>query len=108
MNCISKGRAHVRYESGLKMCVAATLDEGIVVGMRSIAGNPYDGHTLKKDLEQVENLTDQRPDLAVVDRGYRDHCFEATRVLNSGSKRGLTPKLIADLRRRGKDWSHEN
>ena len=45
-------------------------------------------------------LTDQRPDLAVVDRGYRGHGVEATRVLISGKRRGLTPKLIADLRRR--------
>ncbi len=45
-------------------------------------------------------LNDQRPDLAVVDRGYRGHGVEATRVLISGTRRGLTPKLIADLRRR--------
>lgn len=44
-------------------------------------------------------LTDQRPDLAVVDRGYRGHGVEATRVLISGTRRGLTPKLVADLRR---------
>ena len=45
-------------------------------------------------------LTDQHPTLAVVDRGYRGHGVEATRVLISGTRRGLTPKLIADLRRR--------
>ena len=45
-------------------------------------------------------LTDQRPDLAVVDRGYRGHAKTRTRVLISGTRRGLTPKLIADLRRR--------
>ena len=43
---------------------------------------------------------DQRPDLAVVDRGYRGHGALKTRVLISGTRRGLTPKLIADLRRR--------
>ena len=80
--------------------MATTLDEGFVVGMRSFPGNPYDGHTLKEALEQVTILTDQRPDLAVVDRGYRGHGEEKTRVLISGTRRGLTPKLIADLRRR--------
>ena len=40
------------------------------------------------------------PDLAVVDRGYRGHGVEDTRVLISGTRHGLTPKLIADLRRR--------
>lgn len=100
VDCISKGKARVRYEFGCKVSVATTLDEGFVVGMRSFAGNPYDGHTLKEALEQVTILTDQRPDLAVVGRGYRGHGVEATRVLISGTRHGLTPKLIADLRRR--------
>lgn len=100
VDCISKGKARVRYEFGCKVSITTTLDEGFVVGMRSFPGNPYDGHTLGPALEQVEILTDQRPDLAVVDRGYRGHGVEATRVLISGSRRGLTPRLIADLRRR--------
>ena len=100
VDCISKGKARVRYEFGCKVSVATTLDEGFVVGMRSFPGNPYDGHTLNEALEQVEILTDQRPNLALVDRGYRGHGVEATRVLISGTRRGLTPKLIADLRRR--------
>jgi IS5 family transposase len=100
VDCISKGKARVRYEFGCKVSVATTLDEGFVVGMRSFAGNPYDGHTLKEALEQVTILTDRRPDLAVVDRGYRGHGVDATRVLIIGTRRGLTPKPIADLRRR--------
>jgi len=100
VDCISKGKARVRYEFGCKVSIATTLDEGFIMGMRSFPGNPYDGHTLAAALEQVEILTDQRPDLAVVDRGYRGHGVEKTRVLISGTRRGLTPKLIADLRRR--------
>ena len=100
VDCISKGKARVRYEFGCKVSIAATLDEGFIVGMRSFPGNPYDGHTLTPALEQVEILTDQRPDLVVVDRGYRGHGVDKTRVLISGTRRGLTPKLIADLRRR--------
>jgi transposase, IS5 family len=100
VDCISKGKARVRYEFGCKVSITTTLDEGFVVGMRSFPGNPYDGHTLKEALEQVAILTDQRPDLAVVDRGYRGHAETRTRVLISGTRRGLTPKLIADLRRR--------
>ena len=69
--------------------MTTTLDEGFVIGMRSFPGNPYDGHTLKEALEQVAILTDQRPDLAVVDRGYRGHGEEKTRVLISGNRRGL-------------------
>ncbi len=100
VDCISKGKARVRYEFGCKVSVATTLDEGFVVGMRSFPGNPYDGHTLREALDQVTILTDRRPDLTVVDRGYRGHAETRTRVLISGTRRGLTPKLIADLRRR--------
>ena len=99
VDCISKGKARVRYEFGCKVSVATTLDEGFLVGMRSFPGNPYDGHTLKETLGQVTVLTDQSPELAVVDRGYRGHDEEQTRVLISGSRRGLTPRLIAYRRR---------
>jgi len=111
VDCISKGKARVRYEFGSKVSVATTLNEGFVVGMRSFPGNPYDGHTLKETLGQVTVLTEQRPELAVVDRGYRGHGVEATRVLISGTRRGLTPKLSADLptqRHRSRNRSHEN
>ena len=56
VDCISKGKARVRYEFGCKVSVATTLREGFVVGMRSLPGNPCDGHTLGEALEQVEIL----------------------------------------------------
>ena len=68
--------------------------------MRALPGNPYDGHTLSEALEQVEILTDRRPSLAVVDRGYRGHGVATTRVLVSGTRRGITPPLAKLLRRR--------
>lgn len=100
VDCISKGKARVRYEFGCKVSVAATIDGGFVVGMRAMPGNPYDGHTLAEALEQVETLTDQRPELAVVDRGYRGHGVTKTQVMISGQRRGLTPSLRTLLRRR--------
>ena len=100
VDCISKGKARVRYEFGTKVSIATTIDEGFVVGMRALPGNPYDGHTLAEALEQVEILTDRRPSLAVVDRGYRGHGVETTRVLISGTRRGLTPLLARLLKRR--------
>ncbi|WP_281171656.1 IS5 family transposase [Gemmobacter nectariphilus] len=71
VDCISKGKARVRYEFGTKVSLATTIDEGFVVGTRAFPGNPYDGHTLAEALEQVEVLTEQKPSLAVVDRGCR-------------------------------------
>jgi IS5 family transposase len=100
VDCISKGKARVRYEFGTKVSVATTLAGGFVVGMRSLPGNPYDGHTLPDALQQVETLTGCRPDLAVVDRGYRGHAVEGTTVLISGTRRRLTPRLRKLLRRR--------
>ena len=100
VDCISKGKARIRYEFGTKVSIATTLAGGIVVGMRSMPGNPYDGHTLADTLQQVETLTGQLPSLAVVDRGYRGHGVQGTRVLISGTRRGLTPRLTRLLRRR--------
>lgn len=68
--------------------------------MRAIPGNPYDGHTLSEALEQVEILTDTPPKRAFVDRGYRGHGVETTEVLISGQRRGMTPVVRRDLRRR--------
>jgi IS5 family transposase len=100
VDCISKGKARVRYEFGTKVSIATTLAEGFVVGMRSMPGDPYDGHTLPDALQQVETLTGRHPSLAVVDRGYRGHGVQGTRVLVSGTRRGLTPRLSKLLRRR--------
>ena len=100
VDCISKGKARVRYEFGTKVSLATTLDGGFVVGARSFPGNPCDGHTLASALEQVAILTDQVPALAVVDRGYRGHGVETTKVLISGTRRGITPLLAKLLRRR--------
>jgi len=68
--------------------------------MRSLPGNPYDGHTLHEALEQVEILTDQRPDMAFVDRGYRGHGVETVKVFISGARRGITRTIAKLLRRR--------
>ena len=100
VDCISKGKAHKRYEFGCKVSVATTLKEGFVVGMRSLPGNPYDGHTLREALEQIEILTDTRPRRAFVDRGYRGHNAERTAVYISGQRRAMTQALKSELRRR--------
>ena len=100
VDCISKGKAHKRYEFGTKVSVTTTNRGGFVVGMRALPGNPYDGHTLNEALEQVEILTDQRPDMAFVDRGYRGHGVENVNVFISGAKRGVTRTIGKLLRRR--------
>ena len=100
VDCISKGKAHKRYEFGTKVSVATTNRGGFVVGMRALPGNPYDGHTLHEALEQVEILTEQRPEFAFVDRGYRGHGVENVKVFISGAKRGVSRAIAKLLRRR--------
>ena len=100
VDCISKGKAHKRYEFGTKVSVATTNRGGFVVGMRALSGNPYDGHTLHEALEQVEILTDQKPEFAFVDRGYRGHGVENVKVFLSGARRGVTRTIAKLLRRR--------
>ena len=67
--------------------MAITVKEGLVVGMRSMPGNPYDGHTLAEALEQVGILADARSKIAIVDKGYRGVDIEGVRILCSGQKR---------------------
>lgn len=100
VQCIAKGKAATPYEFGAKVSLATTLREGFVVGMRSMPGNPYDGHTLPEMVEQVSILTEHKPAIAVVDKGFRGVEAEGVRILRSGQKRGITRSLRAMIRRR--------
>lgn len=71
VECISKGKAHKRYEFGCKVSVASTSKKSWVVGIKALHGNPYDGHTLKGSLVQVKALTGWKPRHAFCDKGYR-------------------------------------
>jgi transposase, IS5 family len=100
VECIAKGKARTPYEFGVKTSVAVTAKEGVVVGMRSMPGAPYDGHTLHSQLEQVEILTGVKPSMALADRGYRGvQPPDGTRLLLSYT-RGLPKALKKLLRRR--------
>jgi len=100
VECISKGKARVRYEFGVKVSIATTLKEGLVVGARSMPGNPYDGHTLDEAVEQASILSEVKPEMVFVDRGYRGVKVDQVRIWRSGQKRGVTRSLKAMIRRR--------
>jgi len=89
VDCISKGKAHKRYEFGVKASIAVTAKESFIVGARSYAGNPYDGHTLADQLQQVETLTGYKPAFCFVDRGYKGSGVDDVQVLIAGQKRGV-------------------
>jgi transposase, IS5 family len=98
--CESGGKAHKRYEFGVKVSVATTNREGLVLGMLALPGNPYDGHTLASALSQVERLTGSAVERGYVDRGYRGHGLDHQRVFISGQRRGVTATIRRELRRR--------
>jgi len=94
VECISKGKAHKRYEFGCKVSVAATSRGGWFVGAMAVHGNPYDGHTLAGSLSQVERIAKQ-PEHAFVDRGYRGHDYQgAIKVHVDKIRRGTTAKSL--------------
>jgi len=75
VECISKGKAHKRYEFGCKVSLAATSRGGWFVGAMAVPDNPYDGHTLKDALGQVTRVAGNPPEHAFVDMGYRGHGY---------------------------------
>jgi IS5 family transposase len=94
VECISKGKAHKRYEFGCKVSVAATSRGGWFVGAQAVHGNPYDGHTLSDTLSQVERIS-SRPDHAFVDMAYRGHDYEGSVEVHIDKRhRGRTAKSL--------------
>ena len=94
VECISKGKAHKKYEFGCKVSVAATSKGGWFVGAKALHGNPYDGHTLKEVLEQVERIGGE-PEHVFVDMGYRGHHYEGkSEVHVDRRRRGSTARSL--------------
>ena len=94
VECISKGKAHKRYEFGCKVSVAATSKGGWFVGAKAVHGNPYDGHTLPDALEQIVRIA-KSPEHVFVDMGYRGHgCQGEIQIHVDKRKRGRTAKSL--------------
>lgn len=92
--CISKGKAHKKYEFGGKVSVAATSRGGWFVGAKALHGNPYDGHTLKEAIEQIERIT-KTPEHVFVDGGYKGHNYEGSADVHVDKRRrGNTAKSL--------------
>lgn len=69
--CMSKGKAHKRYEFGTKASITTTRDSGIIIGALAFEKNVFDGHTVPAVLAQVKRLIDRVPAVGIGDRGYR-------------------------------------
>ena len=105
MECISKGKSRKPYEFGVKVGIATTWSGNLIVGTRAFAGNPYDGHTLREQVEQATILmqdTGVVPKTVFVDLGYRgvDYDNPGVQIIHRGKSKRLGLKWMAKLKRR--------
>ena len=92
---------------GVKVSVATTLKHckggQFVTHVKALPGNPYDGHTLATVIPDMEALVGATIARILADKGYRGHNAPSDykfRVFLSGQKRGVTPQIKRELRRR--------
>ena len=104
VECISKGKAHKKYEFGNKAAFVTTSREGFVLSGMGLHGNPYDGHTFTGSLEQAKRLCGGKRKFkrAYVDRGYKGHGYTGdveVHICGPGTGRHL-PRCLQRWRRR--------
>ena len=105
VECIGKGKARKPYEFGVKVSLAVTHKQGLMVGARSFPGNPYDGHVLAEQLEQTTILLQdlgRSPRQVVVDLGFRgvDAANPGVEIIHRGKYKTLTRQQKRWLKRR--------
>ncbi len=105
IECIGKGKAHKPYEFGVKVSLTTTNRRckggQFILHAKALPGSPYDGHTLKQVIEEIEALTGREIERVYVDKGYRGHSApKPLRVFKSGQKRGVHGQIKKELRRR--------
>jgi IS5 family transposase len=101
VECISKGKAHKRYEFGQKISIATTNRRNWVLAAMLCPDNPYDGHTLQATLAAAERNSGVRPTAAFVDKGYRGHgCHGDTQIHIAGASNKDASRILRKRRRR--------
>jgi len=107
VECIGKGKAHRPYEFGVKVSFATTLKRSrggqFIAHVKTLPGNPYDGHTLATVLPEIEAQIGAPLTRVVADRGYRGHNAPPHmrfKVYIAGQRRRVTEAIKRELRRR--------
>jgi len=105
VECIGKGKARKPYEFGVKVSLAVTHKQGLMVGARSFTGNPFDGHILAAQLEQTTILLQdlqRSPKQVIVDLGFRgvDADNPGVEIIHRGKYKSLTTVQRRWLKRR--------
>ena len=91
----------------MKVSVAVTHKQGLIVGARSFSGNPWDGHTLAEQIEQSTILLEDigvKPKQVVVDLGYRgkevDAANPGVQIIHRGRYKTMSQHERQLLKRR--------
>jgi len=108
VECIGKGKARKPYEFGCKASLATNLMPAkgghFILHAQALHGNPFDGHTLKNALDDIEKIVGAKPMKAFVDKGYKGHKLDKTScptdIFITGQKRNITPQIKRWLKRR--------
>ena len=105
VECISKGKARNPCEFGVKVSLAVTHKQGLMIGARSVPGNPYDAHVLSAQIEQTTNLLQdlgRSPKQVIVDLGYRgvDADNPGVQIIHRGKYKSLSDHEKRLLKRR--------
>ena len=105
VECIGKGKAWTRYEFGVKASIATTNEHckcgQFVLSAMALPGNPYDGHSLAGQIDQVTRLTGRDIRRAYLNRGYRGHGIECDGLkITLSHTTGITSPTIRRERRR--------
>ena len=87
MECISKGKAHKRYEFGCKVALAVTSKGGWVLAAQALEGNPFDGHTLQSTMDQIVSTSTIDPEHIYCDMNYRGHDYGGDCQIHVGRRR---------------------
>jgi IS5 family transposase len=104
VKCISKGKAHKRYEFGNKVSFATRADSHFIARALSFEDNLFDGKTLQSSPDQVQKLTGSKLEEVFVDKGYRGYTKEVDGidVYHQGQRRGVNKRIKSLLKRRSR------
>jgi IS5 family transposase len=105
VECIGKGKARSPYEFGCKVSVATPVTQPkggqFVLHAQALHGNPFDGHTLRPVVADLEKLTGVEVKRIHVDKGDRGHTYpNKFRVWISGQVRNVTATIRREMKRR--------
>ncbi len=98
--CISKGKAHKKFEFGCKVALTLTNRGNWILGVRRFDGNPHDSKTLAETMACSQRITGVETTDIFADKGYRGNDYTGEAEVHISGKRSRAN--TRDTRRRRK------